>query len=76
MIYPQGFEILYKHAFIENYNLAYGMFLSTNSEKYTNAWFRYGKKNFLELNYITWGHEQSQIKMWGLSVGIPFFSAL
>ena len=76
VIYPQGFEILYKHAFIENYNLAYGMFLSTNSEKYTNAWFRYGKKNFLELNYITWGHEKSQIKMWGLSVGIPFFNAL
>ncbi len=76
VIYPQGFEVLYKHAFIENYQLAYGMFLSTTDEKYTNAWLRYGKKNFLELNYIKWGHENSKISMWGLSVGIPFFSAL
>ncbi|MBY0413986.1 MAG: hypothetical protein K2Q18_07465 [Bdellovibrionales bacterium] len=74
VIYPQGFEVIYKHAFIDNYTLTYGMFLSTNSESYTNAWARYGKKAFLELNYIKWGHESSQIKMWGLSVGIPFFS--
>lgn len=76
LIYPQGFEVLYKHAFIENYQLAYGMFLSTTNEKYTNAWLRYGKKNFLELNYIKWGHENSNISMWGLSLGIPFFSIL
>jgi hypothetical protein len=75
LIYPQGFEVIYKHAFRENYNLSYGMFLSTTNEKYTNAWLRYGKSNFLELNYINWGHENSSIKMWGLSVGIPFFSA-
>jgi hypothetical protein len=74
LIYPQGFEVIYKHAFIENYNFTYGMFLSTNNESYTNAWLRYGKKTFLELNYIKWGHELSEIKMWGLSIGIPFFS--
>ncbi len=75
LIYPQGFEVIYKHAFIENYNLIYGMFLSTNSESYTNAWLRYGKSNFLELNYIKWGHDKSEIKMWGLSFGIPLFGA-
>lgn len=74
LIYPQGFEVIYKHAFKENYNLTYGMFLSTTSETYTNAWIRYGKGTFLEFNYINWGHQLSEIKMWGLSVGIPFFN--
>lgn len=74
LIYPQGFEVIYKHAFIENYNLTYGMFISTNAEKYTNAWLRYGKRSFLELNYFNWGHGNSQLKMWGVSVGFPFFS--
>ena len=75
LLYPQGFEVIYKHAFIENYNLIYGMFLSTSSEAYTNAWLRYGKSSFLELNYINWAHEKSKMKMFGLSIGIPFFSA-
>lgn len=74
LIYPQGFELIYKHAFIENYHLTYGMFLSTSSEAYTNAWLRYGKSGFLELNYIDWGHERNHIKMWGLSVAFPLFS--
>lgn len=75
LIYPQGFEVVYKHAFIENYNLFYGMFLSTTSESYTNAWLRYGKSSFIELNYIDWGLEKNHIKMVGLSVGIPFIGA-
>lgn len=75
ILYPQGFEVLYKHAFgIENYNLFYGMFLSTNQERYTNAWLRFGKSAFLELNYIDWGHDTSRIQMWGLSLGLPFLS--
>jgi hypothetical protein len=75
ILYPQGFEVLYKHAFgIENYNLFYGMFLSTNQERYTNAWLRFGKSAFLELNYIDWGHNTSRIQMWGLSMGLPFFN--
>jgi hypothetical protein len=72
LIYPQGFEFIYKHAFIENYALTYGMFLSTSSESYLNGWIRYGKKNFLEINYIKWGYRDTQIKMIGLSLGIPF----
>lgn len=75
LIYPQGFELIYKHAFIENYNLIYGMFLSTSAQSYTNAWLRYGKSSFLELNYIDWTNNRSHINMWGISVGIPFFSA-
>lgn len=74
LIYPQGFELIYKHAFIENYHLTYGMFLATGSETYTNAWLRYGKSSFLELNYIGWRHSRSNIKMWGLSVGLPLFN--
>ncbi len=76
ILYPQGFEVLYKHAFgIENYNLFYGMFLSTGQQRYTNAWLRFGKRNFVELNYIDWGHDSSHIQMWGISFGIPFISA-
>jgi hypothetical protein len=76
ILYPQGFEVLYKHAFgMENYNLFYGMFLSTSQQSYTNAWIRFGKASFLELNYIKWGLNTSRIQMWGLSVGIPFFNA-
>lgn len=75
LIYPQGFELIYKHAFMENYHATYGMFLSTSSESYTNAWLRYGKRSFLELNYINWGHERNSIKMWGISIGIPFIGA-
>lgn len=79
LIYPQGFELIYKHAFIENYHLTYGMFLSTSAEAYTNAWLRYGKGSFLELNYINWENEKDSIKrsikMWGISVGLPLFSA-
>ena len=75
LIYPQGLEVIYKHAFIENYNLFYGMFFSTSSEAYTNAWLRYGKRSFIEINYINWEKDDSKITMWGLSLGIPFFSA-
>lgn len=71
---PQGFEIVYKHAFgFKNYNFMYGGFFSTNpSEPYINTWVRYGKGYFWELNYIKWEFEQKQISMFGLSVGIPF----
>lgn len=76
LIYPQGFEVIYKHAFLLNYHLFYGMFISTNNiDSYTNAWLRYGKSSFIELNYIDWGHEKNHMKMIGLSVGIPFFNA-
>ena len=73
ILYPQGFEAIYKHAFgIENYNIVYGMFLSTDSEEtYDNAWLRWGKGYFWELNYIRWGRDNEKSSMWGLSVGIP-----
>jgi hypothetical protein len=77
IIYPQGFEVLYKHAFgLENYNLFYGMFLSTGQQRYTNAWVRFGKRSFVELNYIDWGLDSNHIQMVGLSVGIPFINGL
>lgn len=74
LIYPQGFELIYRHAFKENYHFTYGMFLSTTAETYVNAWIRYGKGSFLELNYINWGYGKSQISMWGLSIGLPLAS--
>ncbi len=76
-IYPQGFEVMFKHPFNrENEYITYGMFLSTDSsEDYTNAWLRWGKKYFYELNYIRWKHLETDISMWGISIGIPLFQA-
>lgn len=76
IIYPQGFEVLWKHPFNqENYYMTYGMFLSTdNTEDYTNAWLRYGKSYFWEINYIRWKYLESDISMWGLSIGLPLTS--
>lgn len=73
IIYPQGFELSYFHPFgMKNYNLTYGMFLSTqSSETYDNLWLRFGKRFFVELNYIHWGREDEKVQTWGLSVGIP-----
>ena len=76
MLYPQGFEVIYKHAFgIENKHLTYGMFLSTDSNEYTNAWIRYGGRFFWELNYINWAHSPNKISMYGVSIGFPIFEA-
>lgn len=76
-IYPQGAELVWNNAFnIENYSLVYGMFLSTSSSSdYENLWIRWGRKYFWELNYINWKRDNSTAKMWGLSIGIPFFQA-
>lgn len=76
VIYPQGFEITYNHAFgIQNHYLSYGMFLSTTQELYRNIWLRYGSQVFYELNYIAWGSDIAAIEIWGLSVGFPLFKA-
>jgi len=74
IIYPQGFEVVWRHAFdIENYTIVYGMFLSTDdNERYTNAWIRWGKGYFWELNFIEWGLGSYKATTWGLSVGLPF----
>lgn len=76
IIYPQGLEVVYNHAFgITNYQIVYGMFLSTQSqETYDNAWIRWGKKYFWEVNYIRWGRNTERAQTWGLSIGIPFLS--
>jgi hypothetical protein len=76
LIYPQGFELIYKHAFgIENYNIVYGMFISTSSEVgYNNLWIRWGKGYFWELNYIDWEKNGKKAAMYGLSIGVPFLS--
>ncbi|MCK5884773.1 MAG: hypothetical protein KAG61_13875 [Bacteriovoracaceae bacterium] len=77
-IYPQGFEINYRHAFgMENYLLGYGMFISTSSDyEYKNIWVRFGKRIFTEINYIEWAREDRKASMLGLSFGFPLFSAI
>jgi hypothetical protein len=71
-LYPQGFELSYKHLFNrENYHLTYGMFLSNGEKSYTNAWIRYGTSFFYEVNYISWANKNINYHTWGLSVGFP-----
>ena len=74
LIFPQGVEIIYKHAFgLKNYSLVYGMFLNPSSrEKYKNLWVRFGSGFFWELNLIEWELEEKFARMWGLSIGIPW----
>jgi len=75
-IFPQGFEVIYKHAFgLENKNLIYGMFFSTGEDQYINSWIRFGGKVFYEINYIHWNYKGQHVSMAGLSVGLPFFEA-
>lgn len=76
MIFPQGGELVYKHAFgMKNHHLIYGMFLSASSTvSYKNIWVRFGKRIFWELNWINWNFENNDARMWGLSVGLPFLS--
>jgi hypothetical protein len=73
IIYPQGFEFVYKHPFGNlNYRFSYGMFASfSGMYDYTNVWVRYGKGFFWELNYIEWERDERQAAMFGLSVGFP-----
>lgn len=73
IIYPQGFEASFYHAFgIKNFNFTYGMFLSTQTdETYKNIWLRTGKGIFWELNYIKWAHDKNKAEMLGLSIGFP-----
>ena len=75
-IYPQGFEVVYKHAFgFENYNFIYGMFPSPSSDiTYRNLWARFGKGMFWEVNYIEYQDGGDRAKMYGLSIGLPFLS--
>lgn len=72
-LFPQGFEIIYKHAFgMKNYTLGFGTFINTsNTDDYSNTWVRFGKNYFYEVNYISWGDNERYSKMWGLSVGVP-----
>lgn len=76
IIYPQGFEVVWKHSFgIKNTTMIYGMFISgSDTEPYKNLWLRWGTRIFGELNYIEWSHGSQKVKTYGLSVGLPLFS--
>lgn len=76
VIYPQGFELSYLHAFgMKNYSLVYGMFIYPfGVNNYQNIWLRHGKRWFWELNYLSWANGDKKTYMYGLSVGIPFIS--
>jgi len=73
-IFPQGIEVMYRHAFgIPNYIISGGIFLSTTDAiKYENAWLRWGKNYFWELNLISWAKDDFSVKTWGVSIGFPF----
>jgi hypothetical protein len=76
IIFPQGAEMVYRHAFgLQNYNLVLGMFLPTSTkEDYRNYWVRFGKRTFGEWNYLSWRRENRFVQAWGLSIGFPFFT--
>jgi len=72
VFFPQGVEIVYSHAFgMENYHMIFGLFLSAGDRDYQNAWLRFGRKYFWEINYINWGYKEQAARMWGISLGLP-----
>lgn len=77
IIYPQGLEMTLSHPFgWKNYKVMLGGFVSPDAAlDYNNVWVRFGKGVFYELNYIKWAAEGSATESYGLSVGIPLFSA-
>ncbi|MFZ4713968.1 MAG: hypothetical protein ACOYL6_09665 [Bacteriovoracaceae bacterium] len=78
IIYPQGFELNYLHAFgLHNYTMNYGMFLYPfKGASYQNLWLRFGKRVFVEANYLSWENLNKKTSMYGLSIGLPLFSWL
>jgi hypothetical protein len=78
LIYPQGLEVAYRHAFgIKNYSIVYGMFLPfSDNDKYNNVWLRWGKGYFWEVNYIGWESDGRKSSTYGLSIGLPLASFL
>jgi len=76
IIYPQGFEINYLHAFGKtNYTLNYGMFIYPfKGANYQNLWLRWGKRTFVEANYLSWENFNKKTAMYGISIGFPFLS--
>ncbi len=77
MIYPQGVEITMHHPWdLEKYKFVVGGFVSPQSDvTYQNFWLRFGSKVFVELNYINWQHRSRAASMYGVSIGMPLFSA-
>ena len=76
VIYPQGFEFIYKHPFgKENYRFSYGMFSRLSGlYDYQNIWIRYGKKSFWKLNFIEWQSQSRKASLFGVSFGFPLGS--
>lgn len=76
IIYPQGIEMIYDHAFgLKNYKLMLGGFIDLGASiDYNNVWIRFGKRVFWELNYLKWEEDESKAESFGLSVGIPLMS--
>jgi hypothetical protein len=73
VIYPQGFELAYRHAFgMKNYTLGVGMFIQPSSEEpYRNIWVRFGKSIFGEVNLISWESGSRRALMWGFTMAFP-----
>lgn len=72
-IFPQGFEVNYRHAFgWKNYTLGFGVFISpVDDNPYVNMWLRFGPKVFGELNWISWQKGKQKADMYGISVVFP-----
>ncbi len=75
--FPQGAEILFRNAFRPRTHLMAGAFIypTINGHSYNNIYLRWGGRQFIELNYISWkqpidGRSVSGSKL-GLSYGMP-----
>jgi hypothetical protein len=75
--YPQGFEFIYRDAFMPGRNFSLGGFVypEINGRSYYNMWIRWGGKLFWELNYLSakesFGDQVVNSKSIGITIGYP-----
>jgi hypothetical protein len=79
---PQGFEITGNDLFGKGSKVALGAFIypSIGKESYYNAWLRWGRSVFVELNYLAWEtsfqNRSFSSSMVGLALGFPVLKFL
>jgi hypothetical protein len=75
--FPQGAEILFRNAFKPRMNLMAGAFIypTIAGQSYNNIYLRWGGRQFVEINYISWMQPIDDRSVagskWGLSFGFP-----
>lgn len=70
---PQGFEFVFRDAFLRRHNFSTGAFIypNINEKLYYNVWGRFGKGSwFGEINYLAWREKGNTENVYSRSIGL------